>query len=1607
MFLLTLTISSGFIELGLSPGPSVKPELTSVQDEDLSIQWGDNIFENLPYTYSGTFYETTDYSYAFQTAEIQFQYVDDTSIDYEYTITDSLVNSETQFPLNSSFTMVNGTHYQNGTLTTVDNDYAIFNSTAVESVFLNNDLNITEIENQDKRIERNNIRSFLNYTIPGNFADMQNIDGDYATFESEETGHYPATYSFTNETGLEDLDISFNSYLDSIDEAIVIDSYLEHSEVLRLYDAATGSLYHYFDDTSVGTIEFWVDLMSGASVEVYLIEDGVGYATDSRIYPETTRNYKGDGVGGSEYVNYAVPEGWIYFRIEWDCVADTFDLFINEHQLFDDVNFLVDNDLTFINSFRFKINSAGSYGVLDGFGESWDPDYDALGDNSYWDYYNDISSDFESEDTDTSSTSIGFVDTDTSDADCGAIITPDFSEHKKVMELYDENGAGRYEIFSDFSSGQTSGTVEWWVKSSDATHSQIMILKGEGSQNAVQLYLRVEKHQYYSGSSMHDTGLAALDDTWYRYKIVFDCGTNTYDIWIDDVLYQTGVAFQNNAVTLDFFYFQGDTGASGYSMYIDAVGYDWDANYDVGDNKLPNDPRDLEFNVDLNLDSLSSLDNINLIYSYNTSIIQTCNFSVYNFDNLNYDSIEYASRKVFTVNTFALNSSYYNATNDLILKFKMSNNSFTEFEFRLEMLKIRHTSFLNFTTYVFFETFINWLQLDIESYQMSNISQLIDLSAWNYTSNSWDVLDSESFTSSFQLSDYSNDINPSDYVNDDGRVLLSYYGVNNTNDFEFYLDKLELSIFHKTVLNYEKTLQLLGTWKYRFKLDEGLGSEWIDDWIYFDVVPQAPNFEGISESRYSTRWVLTSTDTSGTLGLVYEDDLTSGSWFLTDYSSNKFRTTLKASEDSYVTNEFPTTNYGSETHLDVEYRYTWVPDKQMRTYVEFDYSSIPYFDETQSGVDATYYYSYIYSTNYGYGGEKVIYLYKTGDFSEGIITYNTQPTQGIELAWEWVYWSGYPYWKYWGFTADYRPEDIVVRYNGGTWDRSVNFYSTEYSSSYCPYLSLSITKGYHNTGSGYAYMQTDSTETLGLISQQLSSDVSLNEGDIFTIDLQTTSSNALLKLYNGGVLQSTLNLLTANTETARQEVEVYVSEDVSFDQVKITSELDDTEYLKLYDIKAEHWTFEVGQESDSMYVEPFGQNELIINNLGNVSLKIYENDILQTDTYITISYNLLTLVFESPLPLTVFVSFYDSNNEYLDFNRFETYVNYTLYEENFINQRLTSREFYVDESSTIYFNIYDSFDVMVYSASRLAKTFIDITLNVYALKIKNEAEEYASYSLKNNATAITKEGLLFPQEIVEFSIALGTYIIDYINYEDEIPRQLSFSFSDNKLIVINTTYFYVYFSIFNYDGLGLNKDLVRFYVNNLRKDFGFNTLKQDTNNLKVLDYFNATLFNQDLNLRHYTEYNILVEVYALIINNNYTHSIRIEIERNNIAFSQVIPAQYGMPYRFLPNMTYKVRSYYINDTLIEEREIKLDKNNKIASFGFYSEEIPIIPDFNAPNTWLMIILILLGCGFAIAFIGYIAYRYRKKSENYRRSYAEKITLEAQTIKKFSQGRRIR
>lgn len=1134
------------------------PNLSTIQEEDFTVEWGDNIYQNIPYWYKGTFYESTNYAFAYSNAKLELEYIPDNSVYYNETITDSFENSEIQYPTNESISIINGTHYQNGTLNSLDDDYHIFKSTTSTIIIPEQPSNFTLI-NGTSNFEGN----------------LEYIDSNYTKFNSTESGHYPASYSFE--------------------------------------------------------------------------EDDVG----------------GDPVG-------------------WD--------------------------------------------VNEGTGTT-------------------------------------------------ANVISNFDGHNKVLELYDNHDSNNVEVSTLLS--QTSGTIEFWWGVNDATDGYYFNLL-EGASILIHLRIFGDKIQYADPAYV-DLLVPALDNTWYHIKIDFELGDEEYmgldpdhsNFYINGDL-TANCPMRNTGVTADSISFYTTVTHVDQYLYIDAVGGSWYANYTIGDNEDPI-PALINFNVDLNLDSFSNLDDLNLVYSYRTNISQTCNFSIYNFDNSEYDLIESAINETFNNCYFELNSSYYNATNDLILKSEMSNTT-NDFRFELERLVIRHSSYLNFTTYVNFEILTNLLQLDIKSYQRSNISQLINISTWDWDNEEWDLLYSSSYTTTFQLADYSSSTAFDEYIdNSTGQVLLSYYGVSKTDNFEFHLDKLELKTWRKTTLSFEKTLKLLGTWKYRFHLDIGLGSAHTSDWIYFNIIEQHPNFEGISESKYTTKWVLTSTASSGTRNSVWEDDLTSNSWYLTDYSDDSYYITTIATKDAWTDVDNPTVNHGTTSPVKIQ---SIGSVEKKRSYFYIPDPDSKYMRDNTTGLPNSMFHIYVVYDYPTSGGTIVLNEY-TGSFDETAINWNNQLSPTTEL--------------YSGSADNYQDEwidlptfstynNFVLRVTSAGYE--FHYVSREAGFSYQkPFRLDYFNKKYQSFSSGYVYMQTDSTEVLGLKSPTYS-DTSLSEGDLFVVDLQTTSDNAQLMLYDNGVLQKTITILTANVDYDRQDIEVYIDSDVTFDQVKITSSLTDTEYLKLYDIKADHWTFSQSEDQRIMYVNPFGKGEIIAN-LGNNSLKIYENNILQTNSYIYINYDLTTYIFQSPLPETVFVSFYDTNNDFLNFNDFKVYVNYTLDEIIFSNQRLTSNEFFVDEETTIYFDVYDSFDVSIYSAGRLAETFIDIDLTVYSLKIKNEKLVPVEYKLKNNDTEIIKSGYLFENEILEYKIASGTYIFEYLKEGESEWGNFTFSFTSNQIFVLN------------------------------------------------------------------------------------------------------------------------------------------------------------------------------------------------------------------------------
>jgi len=307
-------------------------------------------------------------------------------------------------------------------------------------------------------------------------------------------------------------------------------------------------------------------------------------------------------------------------------------------------------------------------------------------------------------------------------------------------------------------------------------------------------------------------------------------------------------------------------------------------------------------------------------------------------------------------------------------------------------------------------------------------------------------------------------------------------------------------------------------------------------------------------------------------------------------------------------------------------------------------------------------------------------------------------------------------------------------------------------------------------------------------------------------------------------------------------------------------------------------------------------------------------------------------------PENIYISLFNYDYTRLDDTLFSLYINGSRKDFGF---------FHIDEIS-YNITVYDFLNVSVFNQIVVLRGLYEynIIITVFELQIRHLGVLNSNISIRETTLGTTLTFIMSPDSIHSFNLGSSTYNISWVNGENSVNTSYLINFNSDYVLTLNTTYYDVYFSIFNFDGLGLDKDLVRFYINSERKDFGFNTLKYDTVNLKVLDYFNATLFDENIYTKAYTEYNIYVEVWNLILNNNYTHSIKIKLTRDNIAdieIEQTIPAQFGVSFRFLPNTEYTLTYYYTNGTEIDEIEFELESNNQIISFGWYSTEVPIDP----------------------------------------------------------------
>ncbi|MFX1476671.1 MAG: hypothetical protein ACFFCI_00940 [Promethearchaeota archaeon] len=374
-------------------------------------------------------------------------------------------------------------------------------------------------------------------------------------------------------------------------------------------------------------------------------------------------------------------------------------------------------------------------------------------------------------------------------------VIADLDGHSQIVELHD---TGTYvEMYNAIS--QTSGTIEAWIRTSDATYTNLFYItddnNGGGTENGVWMGIDHEKIYYYDGSS-HDI-MDASDDTWYHIKIQFD--TTDWHLWVDGVSKDGGAGYNlygsvSSFTEVEFLTWTSD---ANYYYYVDAVGYSWDGGYNVGDNENPLPSGDVCINMTSEfsfttegLQSNDTIDFIRLYYSQKTNESEQLDFYIWNNDNSNWDLVNSSTNNANFYNLyFSLNSSHYNATNDVLLKWYCNATSVTAFELYIDKLLI----------------LVNWTKTSGEIY--TSLDKYIDFSILNRYDSEANYEDLYNVTIEF-LYRYSNYTHYSEYAQ------LDYY---NTSEI---LTKDES--WHEASLNFEFNSSDIDSFHVLFNITNGL-----------------------------------------------------------------------------------------------------------------------------------------------------------------------------------------------------------------------------------------------------------------------------------------------------------------------------------------------------------------------------------------------------------------------------------------------------------------------------------------------------------------------------------------------------------------------------------------------------------------------------------------------------------------------------------------------------------------------------------------------------------------------------------------------------------------
>jgi len=921
--------------------------------------------------------------------------------------------------------------------------------------------------------------------------------------------------------------------------------------------------------------------------------------------------------------------------------------------------------------------------------------------------------------------------------------------HKKVVEGHDVDGDVGITNFFDT---KTTGIVEWWMKASQLNMrvwnafypeaGNYLFFAGFHSDGTI---------RYYDGAYV--LVCAYVINTWYHFKIEFNSDTKLFSFYLDGDLITGGdEPYVNTDGTDDIYAIVWGTSNGAGDVYWDAIGYDWDPEYDIGDNE--DGDGKLNFMVESSLAQYNNPDLLSLsVTSYHgTSVSTPITANIWNYDTSSYEQMWSTTSTSVVKNTFNKISNmdnYFDGSGNLKIQYTGSYSG-SDFQLNIDYLEFRITYKMDVIIYKIL--YIN----GIWRYRFKLIGSL------HYTD--WVVFEVVDPVPNFHAISESelttrwllqgSEINPlEDFQDDIASGYWDLYGVGNR-----FFDKI-------------------GTQKDNYLLD---------------------NYSLIHNWGYTGVYYSVSSQTADPRDIIWDGSY----WWILDghYSCDVFKYT---SAWSYTETYY---DVGSEDTCpeDIFWDGTnwWMTgdmtDKVYKYNSDWSYTEVFY---GLSGQDTHPTGIYWDGTNWWMVGSVTDKVYKytsSWSYTGNFYSVNQDPTPN-DIFWDGTNWwmlgssnkRVYKYTSAWSYTGvSYSISDCGYEIRGFFLDNPNWWVVGQYTDKVYKYDNLyEISKNYY--GSGYAYMQTNKIESIFLKSQDYGTHYDLSSGDYFEVDFQTSSDSKIdLVLLKDGDVNKTLTLSQSeNTNFDRHTSKISVDELVEFDQLKISSTFENKDNVKVYDIKTYKYTL-TGDYAD-FYVGSKREHEIYLNP-DTYNLRIYEGTHIEDEQWswdekINIDITIPTtgvrqyiyvpesLVSKIECRLTLFPI---DGILSLTFTDYKTYVNRS-YNGVYSVIPLVDPIFYADELTTVYISVYDRFDSLIGTFSEPISDFINLEIEVYQLEIINLITQKTTIDINGTHNFELASG-----RWIDFMLSKNYYQIGYYN-PSNVYTQFLIYLDSNQIYELN------------------------------------------------------------------------------------------------------------------------------------------------------------------------------------------------------------------------------